>query len=265
MKHLLSCWNVVAGKIREAKHILLLTDYDGTLTPIVGRPELANLPQRAKQSLQLLAENPHLTLGIISGRTLEDLQEKVGIEGIIYVGNHGLEIEGPGITYVNPVAGKAGPILSSLSEELSKALSGIKGAWMDNKGLTLSLHYRFVDEAQIEEMSEIFHEAIKASLASGEVQIIMSKKAYDIKPTVDWDKGEAAAFIAKRISKKEPLTVYLGDDVTDYDGFRTVDENGGISIYVGEENTEPVAQYFLYAPEEVYQFLDMLRETLSSQ
>jgi len=58
------------------------------------------------------------------------------------------------------------------------------------------------------------------------------------------------------------LMLFLGDDVTDYDGFCTVDMNDGISIFVGEETTEPPAQYFLYSPKEVYQFLRMVGDTL---
>ena len=80
---------------------------------------------------------------------------------------------------------------------------------------------------------------------------------------MDWDKGKAIAFIAQNLKgESEPLTIFLGDDITDYDGFHMVDNSGGISIYVGEEGTESVAQYLLCSPKETYQFLNMLRETL---
>lgn len=263
MKGLLSCWDVVAARVKGAEHILLLIDYDGTLTPIVKKPELANLSPQVKECLQGMAESPHLTLGIISGRTLEDLQEKVGIGGIIYAGNHGLEIEGPGITYVNPVAKKAKPLLHSLCQDISKELADIKGAIIEDKGLTLSLHYRLVDEAQVGELNRIFCEIAKSFAAPGRIKVGKGKKVYEVKPAVDWDKGKAIAFIAQNLSwESEPLTIFLGDDITDYDGFHMVDNSGGISIYVGEEDTESVAQYLLCSPREVYQFLNMLRETL---
>jgi trehalose-phosphatase len=259
MKHLLSCWDVVVVRIREAKHILLLIDYDGTLTPIVEKPELANLSPEVKERLQELAKNPYLTLGIISGRTLEDLQQRVDINDIIYAANHGLEIEGPGISFVNPAAKQATPLLHSLCQDISKAIAGIKGARIDNKGLTLSLHYRLVDESQLGELNKIFRHIVKTPLASGQIRITPSKKAYDVRPAADWDKGKAVEFIAQKLTGVDkPLMLFLGDDVTDYDGFRTVDMNGGISIFVGEETTNPPAQYFLYSPKEVYQFLRML-------
>ncbi len=266
MKHLHSCWNAVAARIREAKHILLLIDYDGTLTPIVEKLELAHLSPEMKECLQELAKNPRLILGIISGRTLGDLQERVGINGIIYAANHGLEIEGPSLSFIHPAAKKAVPLLRSLSQDISKAIVGIKGARIDNKGLTLSLHYRLVDESQLDELNKIFTEIVKTSLASGQIRISKNKKAYDIRPAANWDKGKAVEFIAQKLTGEDkPLMLFLGDDVTDYDGFRTVDMNGGISIFVGEETTKTPAQYFLYSPREVHQFLEMLGKVSSSR
>jgi len=267
MKNLLSCSNVVVARISGAEHILLLIDYDGTLTPIVKKPELANLSPQVKGCLQELAENPQLTLGIISGRSLEDLQERMGINGIIYVGNHGLEIEGPGITYVNPVAKKTESFLHSLCQDIGRELAGIKGATIEDKGLTLSLHYRLVDETQLEELDKIFYHLINSPLASGKVKITPSKKAYDIRPAVDWNKGKAIEFLARRLNGKlsergKLLVIFLGDDMSDYDGFRVVDKSEGISIFIGEESAELKTQYFLRSPSEVYQFLNMLRKTL---
>ena len=268
MKDLLFCWNEIAVRIKEAEHILLLIDYDGTLTPIVEKPELANLSPQVKKCLQELAENPHITLGIISGRAMGDLRERVDINGIIYAGNHGLEIKGPDITYVNPLAKKAEPLLHSLCQNISGKLADIKGAIIEDKGLTLSLHYRLVDEAQMGELNRIFCEITRPFAASGRIKVGEGKKVYEVKPPVDWDKGKAINLIAQKMSLRvkrgnpkgeaEPLMIFLGDDVTDYDGFRFVDDSGGISIYVGERGTEPIAQYLLYSPKETYQFLSML-------
>lgn len=263
MRDLLSCWDAVAARIEVAEHILLLSDYDGTLTPIVEKPELADLSAQMKEYLQELAENSHMTLGVISGRTVQDLQERVGIDDIIYVGNHGLEMEGPNFSFVNPIAKEAEPFLHSLCEELSKALSEIKGARVDDKGLTLSLHYRLVDEARLGEVDRIFHRITNPPIASGKIRITPSKKAYDIRPAVDWNKGKAIEFITRRLDGKlaeesKLLVVFLGDDITDYDGFHVVNKGKGISIFVGEESAEPKAQYLLRSPGEVYQFLNML-------
>lgn len=266
MKCLLSCWDVVATKIKEARQLLLLMDYDGTLTPIVERPELAELSPEVRGSLQQLARNARLTLGVISGRIMEDLRERVGVSGIVYAANHGLEVEGPGINFVHPMAKKSEPLLDSLYQDIRKAIADIEGARIDNKGLTLSLHYRLVDEARLGELNASFFEIVKAPLLSGEIRITPSKKAYDIRPGVDWGKGEAIELIAQKVRRDgEPLIIFLGDDVTDYDGFRVVNSRGGISIYVGEDIAEPGAQYLLPSPKETHQLLKLLGNTFSSQ
>lgn len=266
MKYLLSCWDVVATRVKEAKHTLLLIDYDGTLTPIVERPELANLSPETRACLQKLAKNPHLTLGVISGRTMEDLRERVGINDIIYAGNHGLELGGPNINFVHPTAKETEPSLYSLCQDIRQAIADIKGARIDNKGLTLSLHYRLVDESQVEELTKIFYRVTAPLSTSGKVRITEGKKVYEVRPAVDWDKGRAIELIAQKLGRKnKPLMLFLGDDVTDYDGFRMVNEKGGISIYVGEETTESGAQYFLHSPSEVHLFLKTLGNAFNSQ
>jgi trehalose-phosphatase len=229
----------------------------------VASPELADLALATRVCLQRLAKAPCLALGIVSGRTIEDLRQKVAIDDIIYVGNHGLEIKGPGISFIHPVAEETKTFLFSLCEELRKALAHIEGASVDNKGLTLSLHYRLVGEARLEELNKIFYHIINPSLALGKVKVTPSKKAYDIRPAVDWGKGKAVGFLIQKFGREDKLLViFLGDDVTDYDGFRVVDKNGGISVFVGEESTEIEAQYFLRSPGEVYQFLSMIGESL---
>ena len=84
--------------------MLLLLDYDGTLTPIVARPEIAILPDEARRSLEELAENERFVVGVVSGRELAELEGLVAIPGLIYAGNHGLEMSGLGMDYVHPEA-----------------------------------------------------------------------------------------------------------------------------------------------------------------
>src|SRR5204862_268023 len=79
--------------------VALFLDYDGTLTPIVPSPEDAHLSEAARQSLEQAARTPNLDIVIVSGRALADVQQRVGVPGLTYVGNHGFEIEGPGISF----------------------------------------------------------------------------------------------------------------------------------------------------------------------
>jgi len=263
LEHLLSVWSGVAKQLRSASHILLLLDYDGTLTPIVSSPELADLAGGVRQLLEALARKRQLTLAIISGRALVDIKEKVGISGIVYAGNHGLEIEGPQISFVSPVAEEFKPVISRLYGELSQALGAIKGAMVEDKGLTLSVHYRQVADEKGEAVRRIFERITSDAEVLGKIQVTSGKKVYEIRPAVAWDKSRVIKVLMDKFRggepKDAPLPVYLGDDLTDEDAFKAIEDYGrGISVFVGEGDSPSSARYFLQSPDEVAEFLSRL-------
>jgi trehalose-phosphatase len=262
MQHLFAAWDRVRSILKDAEHILLLSDYDGTLTPIVERPEMANLSEDTRKVLRLLAKNPRYTVGIISGRALADLKSRVGLEGIVYAGNHGLEIEGIGSSYFDPVAEEVRPFLNLLSNVLSATLRGIRGVFVENKGLTLSVHYRAVDENEEEVVANTFRKVVEPLHTTGKIRVTQGKKVYEIRPPVDWDKGKAIMWLLEKCRqlkrKSDVLPVYLGDDLTDEDGFRAIEKNGGISILVCDELRQSLARYFVTSPEEAVAFLKKL-------
>lgn len=263
MEHLLSVWPKVALQLRDARHILLLTDYDGTLTPIVERPELAKLTESTRLVFDALAHLRGFRVGVISGRALADLKDKVGIRGIIYAGNHGMEIEGPGISFVNPLAEEFRPILSIVHYVLSRTVGRIRGVMVEDKGLSLSVHYRLVEEDKTEEVKNTFHRIAGGAQVLGKIRITSGKKVYEVKPAVAWDKGKATKLLMKRYGKggrkSGLLPIYLGDDLTDEDGFRVIENYGnGLSVFVGEKGQHSAARYFLKSPAEVAAFLERL-------
>src|SRR4030042_4007093 len=198
MRYLFDAWDSVNRRLKSADHILFLSDYDGTLTPIVDKPESANLHQETRKLLRTLAKNRRYTVGIVSGRALPDLKSKVDLEGIIYAGNHGLEIEGFGSSFLEPIAEEMRPFLQMLNQALSATLRGIKGAFVENKGLTVSVHYRLVDDAEEGRMKDTFRKVTDPLHVMGKIRITQGKKVYEIRPPVDWDKGKAIAwFMAK--------------------------------------------------------------------
>jgi trehalose-phosphatase len=263
LEHLLSVWPKVAQQLRRARRIILLTDYDGTLTPIVERPELAFLAESTRQLLRTLSRRHNSTVGVISGRALADLKNRVGISGLIYAGNHGLEIEGPGIRFVSPVAEELRPILRILHYVLSRALSTIRGVLVENKGLSLSVHYRLVDRHKTSEVENIVRRVVGVAEANGKARITSGKKVFEVRPAVNWDKGKAIKLLMKRYGKggrrSGLMPIYLGDDLTDEDGFRVIEAYGnGISILVGNPTFDSAARYFLKSPGEVAIFLETL-------
>jgi trehalose 6-phosphate phosphatase len=256
LEHLLSVWPAIARQIKEAGNILLLTDYDGTLTPIVERPELADLSEDMKILLQFLARQPRFTLGIISGRSMADLKKRVGIGGIIYAGNHGLEIEGPGINFVNPVAEIFKPTLGILRRALDRALKTFSGVIVENKGLSLSVHYRLADKQNTEEIEEVVKRVVNPAEAGGQAKLTYGKMVYEVRPAVPWNKGKVIEHLIRKYSKEGKriglLPIYFGDDSTDEDAFNVINSYGsGLSVFIGEPNQSSTARYFLKSPSEV--------------
>jgi trehalose-phosphatase len=262
MQYLFDAWNKVSHRLKSAKHILLLCDFDGTLTPIVDRPEFVALSPDTKKLIWTLAKNRRFALGIISGRALSDLKERVGVDGVIYSGNHGLEIEGFGTNFLEPIAEEVRPFFQILSQVLTITLRGIKGVFVENKGLTLSVHYRSVDGAEEQKVMEAFNKVTNPLHVTGRIKVTKGKKVYEIRPPSDWDKGKAIAWLINKIrengGKAKTLPVYLGDDLTDEDAFKVIEGYGGISIHIGDKDMESAARYYLKSPDEVTEFLRML-------
>lgn len=258
MQHLWSAWQEIGERIRGAEHVLLLSDFDGTLSTIAARPELAALPAETGQLLQDLSRQREITVVVISGRALSDIRGRVGIPGITYAGNHGLEIEGPHIRFVNPLAEQTAPFIRSVYDGLSQALSGIEGVVIEDKGLTLSVHYRLVEEGRVGELRHLFEEVIGGTDSDGRITVTHGKRVLEVRPAVDWDKGKAADLLMDMCGHAEPLPIFIGDDVTDEDGFTLVNQRGGISIFVGDLTIESSAGYVVETPSEVAEFLGRL-------
>lgn len=263
MEHLLSAWPRVMEQIQKSKNILFLTDFDGTLTPIVEKPELASVSNETRQLLDSLARQPHVTVGIISGRALSDLKDKINLDNIIYSGNHGFEIEGPGLNFINPIADEIRPFFRAIKNVLTLALGSIKGVFIEDKGITLSVHYRHVEEIEVPEVESVVKRVVSGPATGGIFMITPGKEVYDVKPAASWDKGKAIRLLMKRFGKggrqSGLLPIYLGDDLTDEDGFQVIEKYGeGITVHIGESQDKSAARYYLRSPDEVYLFINGL-------
>lgn len=263
MEHLLAVWPGIKERLRAVRRIMLLSDYDGTLTPIVERPEMANLAESTRQIIRELSRQRRFTVGIISGRAIADLKDRVSLDSIILAGNHGMEIAGPGFNLVTPLADEIRPILRILHQVLERALGRFSGVLVENKGLSLSVHYRMVDEGHTGEVKSEFERIVGGIKAIGKVRTTTGKKVLEVRPSDAWDKGKAIGILMKRFGKggrgSGLAPIYLGDDLTDEDGFRTIEKYGnGISVLVGEPRQDSRARYFLNSPAEVEIFLQTL-------
>ena len=263
MPHLLNVWPQVSRQLANAGHVLLLLDYDGTLAPIAPRPDLATLPPAARQALLRLARRERYTLGLVSGRGLADLTEMVGLPGLIYAGNHGLEIRGPepeldlDLDFVHPEGARLRPELDTLLLGLKERLAGYDGVLVEGKGLTLSVHYRLTPEELRGAVHAGFDAVVAPAREAGRVRVTRGKEVLEVRPNLAWDKGRAIARIAESFPAGT-LAVFFGDDLTDEDGFAAVHALEGISVFVGAARQPTQAQYRLDSPQEVAETLALL-------
>lgn len=257
MPHLLNVWPRVHRQLAAANHVLLLLDYDGTLVPIAPRPDLAVLPPETRRTLARLARRERYTLGLVSGRGLADLSALADLPGLIYAGNHGLEIQGPDLDFIHPEAARLRPDLDAIFEALKERLSGCAGVLVEGKGLTLSVHFRLTPAELRSQVHAAFDAATAPARKAGRVRLTQGKGVLEVRPNVAWDKGRAIARIAESLPAGT-LAVFFGDDLTDEDGFAAVHQLDGLSVFVGPPRQPTQAQYRLDSPKEVAETLALL-------
>ncbi|MFA5271508.1 MAG: trehalose-phosphatase [Candidatus Omnitrophota bacterium] len=256
MKYFFTIWDKLKKSL-DHKTIFLFLDYDGTLSPIVYRPEAALFPRETKRLLTKLSKISNCKIAIISGRSLKDVKNKVGIKNIIYVGNHGLEIEGQGIKFKKQINPKSLDSLRLIRQGLSKKLLGIKGAFVEDKGLTLSLHYRLVDKKSIPEVKAIFRDTLKRHSADNSIRIKPGKMIFEVRPSINWNKGKAVLWLLNRQKRTGSiLPLYVGDDITDEDAFCAIRDKG-VTVFIGSPK-KSYAQYYLKSTKEVAKLLKQI-------
>jgi alpha,alpha-trehalase len=244
----------IAGDNRQ---LAVFLDYDGTLTPIVSRPEKALLPDSIHETLQALAAKA--PVAILSGRDLNDIRQRVNIGAIVYAGSHGFDIAGPrGLR--KEAATEFLPTLDLAEKELAKDLVGITGAQLERKRFSVAAHYRNVNENDLPKVERIVS-AIAAR--HRELRKMEGKKVYELLPDIDWDKGKAVLWLLESLGSELPnlRPIYIGDDRTDEDAFRVVEQRG-TGILVTEQPRPTAATYSLKNPTEVERFLRKLVATL---
>ena len=219
------------GRFLTSHHLALFLDYDGTLTPLAEHPSKAVLSDGVRGLIERLARRADTDVAVVSGRGLDDVRSMVGVERVIYAGNHGLEMGGPNLArFRHKDLDHYKARTATLAEELSDLT--VSGAWTEQKGATLTFHYRAVESDQQARLAE----QARAIITEGGFQARDGHKAVEARPPIGWDKGQAVLHIVREVygpSWSENVRVlYIGDDQTDEDAFRVL-AGLGITFRVG--------------------------------
>jgi trehalose 6-phosphate phosphatase len=243
---------------RQGFPLALLFDYDGTLTPVVEHPVLARLDPHTLRLLQRLARQPRVEVGIISGRGLDDVRGMVGLPGLYYAGNCGLELDLLGKRVTHAGAGVYRGLLQRVTRRLGALAADNPGAWVEDKGLGLTLHYRKVAPHRRQGLLARARQVVGAF--GGRLRVSEGPLAREITPALPWDKGAALRLILERIGR-HALPLYAGDGANDAEAVATTAALGGVALGVGA--CAPArARYRLRDPAALTDFLTRLAEAL---
>jgi trehalose 6-phosphate phosphatase len=255
MKELFTDWLRVTERLAKADGLLLMLDFDGTLSPIVESPEDATIPAETKAGLEALAVLPDVTVAIVSGRTVTDVRERVGLSGLIYIGNHGRERLDPGTT--EPVATTCIPeSWDELRAALVETFAPIPNARIDDKGSTIAVHHRRVADKRKGEMKWRAYDL--AERFEGTVHFTEGKKVFDYFPVDAASKGSAACtLLAQQGGIDAVLSMYCGDDITDEPAFEALPPHT-ITVYVGLTPGKTAARYRVDDPSAIAEMLERL-------
>jgi trehalose-phosphatase len=245
----------VAGKT-----LAVFCDYDGALTPIVDRPEDATIPPATLAALEALAEQTFVA--IVSGRDLDDVMAMVPTERTWFAGSHGFDVRRPDGTREEFSEGAdALPALAEAEGELAERLGDVEGAWAERKRFAIAVHYRATPDDRVDDL-----EAIVAGIADAHDELRMTggKKIFELRPDIEWHKGRAIRWLidAAGLDPLTTLPVFIGDDVTDEDGFAEV-RRRGVGVVVGTEDRYTAAHLRVDDPDATRQLLERLTERLA--
>lgn len=237
------------------RQVIIFLDYDGTLTPIVERPEWAQLSQEMRNAVKRLAEK--YRVAIVSGRDLADIRNCVAIEGLFYAGSHGFDISGPDGDMELQQGADYLPALALAGKSLAKQLDNISGIQIERKKFAIAVHFR---RANIEDIPTVENIVDTVVAKTPGLRKTGGKMIFELRPDLDWDKGKALLWILTQLGMDgdNVCPIYIGDDLTDEDAFCVL-QNRGIAILVSEDQRLTAAGYVLKDPHEVSLFLHRLK------
>lgn len=258
LPHALVDGDELAGRLAGRRPAVFL-DYDGTLTPIVDRPEDAVCSESMRDAVRGLASR--CTVCVVSGRDRRVVQRLMGVDDLVVAGSHGFDIwspEGGAIEREEGVGFEE--LLRQVAGRLRDEVGSLEGALIEPKRSSVALHYRLVGDADRPAIDSV----VEAVLGEhpDQLRVTPGKMVYEIQPKLDWDKGRAVIYLLETLGLDgdDVLPLYLGDDITDEDAFEAL-ATRGIGIFVGDADDPEVAgrstaaDYVLASPQEVERFL----------
>lgn len=237
------------GARPRGTRLVLLSDFDGTLAEFDVDPAVPHIRSDARAALVALASLSDLSLGLVSGRRVADLVERVALPREVYMaGLHGLEIAIANRFWQHDAVARAHDAVATLTSVLALALADVPGCRLEPKGASVAVHVRAVPRPWRGEALARADIAAAPWLQRGALRLLTGVDVHEYLPAAGWNKGDAVRWIAHDVERRTgqtPWVAYFGDDLTDEDAFRAAD----LSVVVGRRAS--AARYRLEAPADV--------------
>lgn len=256
MRHL-----ILPGGLEQfgGRRLFICLDFDGTLAPIRRLPGNARLSNEKRKILEKLVKMPGCAVAVVSGRALKDLVRKVDVNGMIYAADHGFSIKYGKKVFRPFFSPGVRAVMREYYRTALGALRGVSGVVLEDKGMSLAVHYRCIRKPEVRGVIEKACGLAGEDTFKNKIEVRRGKMCLEIRPRVPWDKGSAVAWLLLKVMKDTSapfVPVYVGDDTTDEDAFKAL-KNVGITVRVGKSR-ESCAEYYLKDTSEVFEFLKLI-------
>ena len=242
-------------QVNGYRQLFLLLDYDGTLVPIAATPGEARPGPKLLDLLRELSGLPDLRVAVVSGRALADLEQLLPLPNLYLAGSHGGEYRLPGGSIIqDPVAVAAKREIRALLPQVEALLAGRRGFLCEDKGLSLSLHYRLAGPEESREVVDRFCRLAQTILDQGGLELLTGKMVVELRPR-GINKGKLVEVFLSQAQGARPI--YIGDDVTDEDAFKAL-AGLGPTVKVDSRPVSSAAAYRFLQQDEVITFLQLL-------
>jgi trehalose 6-phosphate synthase/phosphatase len=238
-------------ELASTERLLVALDFDGTIAPLVDRPDDARATDRANAAMARLLASPDTRVALVSGRALESLGTVAEPgEGMLLSGSHGVELKLDTGAITIDLRDAEQLKLAQLTRVLDEVVAGHPGARVETKPAGLALHTRGLSSSAATSAQAAARERVSAELGGITVRSGKSVLEFSVRST---NKGES--FTMLRQHAGATAAIYLGDDVTDEDAFAVLEE-GDIGVKVGQGKS--IAQFRVRNPDDVAELLERL-------
>jgi trehalose 6-phosphate phosphatase len=246
-------WPEIQSRLRAAERWAFFLDFDGTLVNLRNRPGDVRMPAQAGRILQRLVTHTNVFVAIVSGRSLKDLRRLVNVNGLHYFGLHGAERDGKLAT----LSSKARAALQSAKRAARLHLGVIRGIWIEDKGLSFSVHHRDADAPAFARADAALADLV--ATWGDALHILNGSRVWEVLPREIPGKFAAVEEVLRKLPA-DIAVVYIGDDGTDEMAFAVLPNQ--ITVRVGREPTT-CARYYVRTPADVLRLLARMEKELT--